>query len=147
MSTQHRQPSRRSEPDACQIRCVNEADVARVRARLLPSELYGELAALFDALGDPTRARIVHVLLSQEMCTCDLAAVVGVSESSVSQHLRLLRALRLVKFRRVGKVVYYSLDDGHVGDLVRTGLVHLGHSGDVIPLAPVPATGGTRVDG
>jgi DNA-binding transcriptional ArsR family regulator len=139
--SQRRLPARRNEPDACQVRCVNEADVARVRMQLLPSELYAELAALFDVLGDPTRARIVHVLLSQEMCTCDLAAVVGVSESSVSQHLRLLRALRLVKFRRAGKVVYYSLNDGHVGDLVRTGLVHLGHSGDVIPMAPLPAMG------
>ncbi|MBO0838532.1 MAG: helix-turn-helix transcriptional regulator [Actinobacteria bacterium] len=119
---------------------VNQADVARARARLLPADLYAELAELFAALGDPTRARLVQVLLSQEMCTSDLAAVVGVSESAVSQHLRLLRALRLVKFRRAGKVVYYSLDDGHVADLVRIGLVHLGHTEDVIPLAPLPAT-------
>ena len=67
------------------------------------------------------RARLVHLLLSQEMCTSDLAAVVGVSESAVSQHLRLLRVLRLVKPRRAGRIVYYSLDDGHVADLVRTG--------------------------
>ncbi|HZU19312.1 MAG TPA: metalloregulator ArsR/SmtB family transcription factor [Candidatus Dormibacteraeota bacterium] len=139
MTTRRRRPG--AEPDTCQVRCVNEADVARMRGRLLPSSLYAELAALFDALADPTRARIVHVLLSQEMCTCDLAAVVGVSEPSVSQHLRLLRTLRLVRFRRAGKVVYYSLDDGHVADLVRIGLSHLGHSGEVIPLAPLPALG------
>lgn len=118
---------------------VNQADVARARRRLLPASLYAEMSDLFATLGDPTRARIVHVLLSQEMCTSDLAAVVGVSESAVSQHLRLLRVLRLVKPRRVGRIVYYSLDDGHVADLVRIGLVHLGHSGDVIPLAPLPA--------
>lgn len=140
MSTDRRKRAA-AESDTCRTHCVNEADVARVRAQLLPSDLYADLAALFDALGDPTRARLVHVLLSQEMCTCDLAAVLGVSEPSVSQHLRLLRALRLVKFRRAGKLVYYSLDDGHVADLVRTGLVHLGHSGDVIPLAPLPALG------
>lgn len=129
----------REKSAACQVRCVNEADVARVRAQLLSPNLYAELAALFDALGDPTRARIVHVLLAQEMCTCDLSAVVGVSESAVSQHLRLLRALRLVKFRRAGKMVYYSLDDGHVAAIVRLGLDHLGHSGEVIPAAPLPA--------
>jgi DNA-binding transcriptional ArsR family regulator len=129
-------------PDAalCRGRCMNEDDVERARADLLPADLYAGLAALFDALGDPTRARIVHVLLNQEMCTCDLAAVVGVSESAVSQHLRLLRTLRLVRFRREGRLVYYSLDDGHVSELVRTGLVHLGHHGDVIALAPRPAT-------
>jgi DNA-binding transcriptional ArsR family regulator len=125
----------------CQVRRINGEDVARARSALLPSDLYAGLAALFDALGDPTRARIVHVLLSQEMCTCDLAAVVGVSESAVSQHLRLLRALRLVRFRRAGKVVYYSLDDGHVAALVRIGLVHLGHVDDVIPLTPRRAAG------
>jgi ArsR family transcriptional regulator, lead/cadmium/zinc/bismuth-responsive transcriptional repressor len=130
------------EPDVCQARCVNADDVARARAHLLPSDLYAGLAALFDALGDPTRARIVHVLLSQEMCTCDLSAVVGVSESAVSQHLRLLRALRLVRSRRAGKLVYYSLDDGHVSDLVRTGLTHLGHAEEIIPLSPRPAAGG-----
>jgi ArsR family transcriptional regulator, lead/cadmium/zinc/bismuth-responsive transcriptional repressor len=127
--------------DVCQVRCINGQDVARARSALLPSDLYAALAALFDALGDPTRARIVHVLLIQEMCTCDLAAVVGVTESAVSQHLRLLRALRLVRFRRAGKVVYYSLDDDHVAALVRIGLVHLGHVDDVIPLAPRRAAG------
>jgi DNA-binding transcriptional ArsR family regulator len=132
----------RGQPAATQVRCVNEADVARARERLLPADVYADLAGLFDALGDPTRARIVHVLLSQEMCTSDLAAVVGVSEPSVSQHLRLLRALRLVKYRRAGRVVYYSLDDAHVAELVRTGLVHLGHSGAVIPLTPEPAAAG-----
>jgi DNA-binding transcriptional ArsR family regulator len=62
------------------------------------------------------------------LCTCDLAAVVGVTESCVSQHLRILRALRLVKSRRAGKFVYYSLDDAHIALLLQTGLTHQGHS-------------------
>ncbi|MDB5073980.1 MAG: ArsR family transcriptional regulator, partial [Chloroflexi bacterium] len=90
-------------------------------------EVYGELAALFGALADPTRAKIVHALLQAELCTCDLAAVVGISESGTSQHLRVLRSLRLVKSRRAGKFVYYSLDDAHIALLVRIGLTHQGH--------------------
>lgn len=124
----------------CEVRCINEQDVARARVGLLESETYSGLASVFATLGDATRARIVHVLLRQEMCTCDIAAVVGVSDSAVSQHLRLLRELRLVKLRRQGKLVYYSLDDSHVAELIRIGLTHLGHNGDVIPLtAPAPA--------
>ena len=71
--------------------------------------------------------RIVHLLLHEEMCSCDLAMVVGVSESAVSQHLRVLRSLRLVRARRDGKVVFYTLDDKHVARLVQLGLAHLGH--------------------
>jgi ArsR family transcriptional regulator len=120
---------------------VHPDAVREMGTRLLDDSTYQELATLFHVLGDPTRARIVHVLLLQEMCTCDLAAVLGVSESGVSQHLRLLRALRLVKYRRQGRIVYYSLDDEHVADLVRIGLVHQGHSGELIPMAaPARAT-------
>jgi DNA-binding transcriptional ArsR family regulator len=89
--------------------------------------VYSELAELFGALADATRATIVHTLLRQELCTCDIAAVAGVSESGASQHLRVLRALRLVKSRRAGKFVYYSLDDAHIALLVQVGLTHLGH--------------------
>lgn len=130
----------RGPAETCQVRSVNRADVSRVRDQLLAADVYADLAALFAALGDPTRARIVHVLLSQEMCTCDVAAAIGLTESAVSQHLRLLRNLRLVKNRRAGKFVYYSLDDEHVAELVRIGLVHLGHDGGLIPVSPQRAT-------
>lgn len=86
---------------------------------------YERLAETFGALADPTRARIVHLLLEAERCTEDLACTVGVSESAVSQHLRLLRRLGLVGSRRQGRYVYYRLDDDHVGQLVRTSLAHL----------------------
>lgn len=133
-------PSRQPAAAICEVRCINEQDVARARTELLECETYSGLASLFAALGDATRARIVHVLLRQEMCTCDISAVVGVSESAVSQHLRLLRELCLVKFRRQGKLVYYSLDDRHVAELIRIGLTHLGHSSELIPMtAPAPA--------
>jgi ArsR family transcriptional regulator len=115
---------------ACAVRHVHSDDVEAARASLAEDRAYVELAGLFGALADTTRVKLVHVLLRQELCTCDLAATLGVSESATSQHLRLLRALRLVKSRRAGKVVYHSLDDEHIAALVRVGLVHLGHTGE-----------------
>jgi ArsR family transcriptional regulator, lead/cadmium/zinc/bismuth-responsive transcriptional repressor len=109
---------------------VHERDVERARSLLADEVTYVELSALFGALADGTRVKLVHVLLRQELCTSDLAATLRVSESATSQHLRLLRALRLVKSRRVGKVVYHSLDDEHIEALVRVGLIHLGHTGE-----------------
>jgi DNA-binding transcriptional ArsR family regulator len=104
--------------------------VRRALSLLADEVTYVELSGLFGALADGTRVKLVHVLLRQELCTCDLAATLGVSESATSQHLRLLRALRLVKSRRAGKVVYHSLDDEHIEALVRVGLIHLGHTGE-----------------
>jgi DNA-binding transcriptional ArsR family regulator len=112
------------------VRSVHPEQVAQARARLATPETYRGVADLFGALADPTRARIVHTLLRQELCTCDLAAVVGVTESGISQHLRILRALRLVKSRRAGKFVYYRLDDTHVALLLQLGLTHQGHTDD-----------------
>lgn len=128
----------------CQARCIHADDVARSRSLLEDAETYAQLAELFGALADPTRAKIVHTLLQQELCTCDLAAVVGISESGVSQHLRILRGLRLVKYRRAGKLVYYSLDDAHIALLVQVGLVHQGH-GDQPKLAGLLLTVGEKV--
>jgi ArsR family transcriptional regulator, lead/cadmium/zinc/bismuth-responsive transcriptional repressor len=129
--------------DSCDVRCFHPQDVARARGLLADDRTYDGLANLFGALADPTRARIVHTLLRQELCTCDIAAVLGATESGVSQHLRVLRHLGLVRHRRAGKLVYYSLDDAHVAQLVQVGLTHAGHHGDAPLLgAPVPASAG-----
>lgn len=112
--------------DRCEVRSIHPERVALGRTLLLPDEVYAELAELFRALGDSSRAKIVFSLLQQELCVCDLAAVVGLSESAVSQHLRILRTLRLVRSRREGKVVYYSLDDDHIRMLLRVSQEHLG---------------------
>src|SRR5881392_1887806 len=117
--------------EMCGVRCVHTTEVARARSLLADEQTYVSLAELFSALADRTRAKIAHALMHQELCTCDLAAVVGISESGVSQHLRGLRALRLVKSRRVGKFVYYSLDDTHITLLLQVGLTHQGH-GDAL---------------
>jgi ArsR family transcriptional regulator, lead/cadmium/zinc/bismuth-responsive transcriptional repressor len=117
----------RREPggDACEVRCVHPESVLLGRAMLLPAEEYRDLANIFAALADPSRAKIVYSLLSMELCTCDLAAIADISESAVSQHLRVLRKLRLVKSRRAGKVIYHSLDDAHIGTLLEVCLEHL----------------------
>jgi ArsR family transcriptional regulator, lead/cadmium/zinc/bismuth-responsive transcriptional repressor len=125
----------------CAVRHIHEEDVRRARALLSGDDTYVELAGLFSALADTTRVRLVHVLLRLELCTCDLAATLGVSESATSQHLRLLKALRLVKSRRAGKVVYHSLDDEHIAALVRVGLVHLGHTSEASQLDAEMAAG------
>ena len=111
--------------EACDVRTVDVGRVVRGRELLLGDEVYFELAETFRALADSSRVKIVSSLLQQELCVCDLAAVVGMSESAVSQHLRILRNLRLVKTRREGKLVYYALDDAHVRELLDVSLNHL----------------------
>ncbi len=84
------------------------------------------LADLFKAFADPTRVKILRALSVSELCVCDLAAIINLSQSAISHQLRLLRMARLVKFRKAGKMVYYSLDDEHVRRLIDQGLKHIG---------------------
>lgn len=104
---------------------VNPRLVRMVRGRMKPEETVALLAETFRALGDPARARILFALLQAELCVCDLAEIVGASESAVSHHLRILRALRLVRTRRDGRQVYYSLADQHIRTLIADGLDHV----------------------
>lgn len=109
---------------ACEVRAVDPQLVRAACGRLLSDEAYVELAETFRALADSTRAKIVHALADQPLCVCDLAQVAGVSEPAVSQHLRLLRSLRIVRGRRQGKMVYYHLEDAHVRALLGMALSH-----------------------
>jgi DNA-binding transcriptional ArsR family regulator len=138
--------------DLASVRVVHPASVARATAGMAGGEAYRRVARLFGALADPTRARLVDALLREELCTGDLAVVLGISEPGVSQHLRVLRSLRLVKSRRAGKFVYHSLDDEHVTRLMSLGLTHAGHGGAASPASPAsrisdapPAADRTRV--
>lgn len=106
---------------------MDQAKVARAKGKLLGDEAYASLAEIFSALGDSNRAKIVYSLLEQELCVCDIAGVVGISESSVSQHLRILRTLRLVRQRKDGRMMYYSLNDEHVNRLLGVCLEHVRH--------------------
>lgn len=97
-------------------------------AGMLPPAVVQRLSATFKALGDPTRIRILEALSREELCVCALAGALGMSSSAVSHQLRVLREARLVKFRREGKTVYYSLDDLHVWTLFEQGLKHVVHT-------------------
>jgi ArsR family transcriptional regulator len=91
----------------------------------MPTRTVQALADTFRVLGDPTRLRILDALASGELCVCDIASLVGISESAVSHQLRLLRGMRLVRPRRAGRLVYYSLDDHHIIELLNQGLTHV----------------------
>jgi DNA-binding transcriptional ArsR family regulator len=116
-------------PTECAVRTVHPDRVEAARRGLLDDAAYVDLAETFRALGDSTRSKIVHALIEQSLCVCDLAQVVGVSEPAVSQHLRLLRSLRIVRGRRAGKMVYYALEDAHVRSLLAMALGHRDESG------------------
>jgi ArsR family transcriptional regulator, lead/cadmium/zinc/bismuth-responsive transcriptional repressor len=92
---------------------------------LLPGRTVEVIADTFRMLGDPTRVRILDVLAGGELCVCDLAALVGISESAVSHQLRLLRGMRLVRPRRAGRQVFYSVDDLHIVQLLRLAVTHV----------------------
>lgn len=111
--------------DRCEVVCVHEESVQEVRQKMIKEGMVFSLAELFKTLGDPTRVKILFALMQKELCVCDLAAVIGISDSAVSHQLRVLRANRLVKFRREGKIVYYSLADEHVRRLFEQGLEHV----------------------
>lgn len=113
------------DPSLCGHCCVHAEAIARVRERLAPEEDLAALAAVFKLLGDPTRIRILEALSNDELCVCDLAALLDVTQSAVSHQLRLLRAAKLVRYRREGKNAFYMLDDDHVRTLFRQGLDHV----------------------
>ena len=113
------------ENEASVVRQVDAERVAQGRALLLADDVYGGAAEIFRALGDTSRAKIVFSLLQQELCVCDLAAVCDLSESATSQHLRILRGLRIVRLRRDGRMSYYSIHDDHVRVLLGVCLNHL----------------------
>jgi len=111
--------------DLCDVIHLHPARVAELRGALIGLEDVADLAETFRTLGDPTRVRILDALSHGELCVCDLAALVGMSESAVSHQLRLLRNLRLVRTRRDGRMVFYALDDRHIITLFRQGLRHV----------------------
>lgn len=111
--------------DQCQCRMIHKEQVKAARKAALADSEIGLLSQTFKALGDPSRLRILTALGKYEMCVCDLAALLAISESAVSHQLRLLRTIKLVKNRREGAVLYYSLDDSHVNDLIGIALGHV----------------------
>src|SRR5512134_951435 len=111
--------------DSCEVIQIDLPRVRRLRAALVGGDTVTGLADTFRALGDPTRVRILDALSHGELCVCDLAAVLKLSQSAVSNQLRLLRVLRLVRPRRDGRVVFYSLDDQHIIAIFKQTLQHV----------------------
>lgn len=115
--------------DACAVKVVDEARVEAAKAQLLPEEELERLTQLFRLLGDPTRARLLYALLEAgELCVCDISAATGTPETNVSHALRLLRTAGIVKARRDGRMMFYSLDDTHVRMLLDVSRQHLQHT-------------------
>jgi DNA-binding transcriptional ArsR family regulator len=115
------------ETDRCRQQCEPSQAICLAKAELLSDEDARQVAAIFKILGDATRVKILHALSRRELCVCDLAAVVAMGQSAVSHQLRLLRGLRLVKYRKEGKAVWYALDDQHVFSLLSQGIEHVTH--------------------
>lgn len=113
------------EKHTCDCEMIHEAVVADTREKLQPETEYTSLAALFKMFGDGTRVKLLHALEQNELCVCDLAALLGVTKSAVSHQLKALRLSNLVKSRRDGQVVYYSLADEHVKTILDIGFDHL----------------------
>ncbi|MDR0315922.1 MAG: metalloregulator ArsR/SmtB family transcription factor [Treponema sp.] len=111
--------------DRCDCAVIHGNIVKKVKKQMPGEELLFCLADLFKVFGDSTRVRIISALLLSEMCVCDIASLLGMSKSAISHQLRELRHTRLVKNRRDGKVVYYSLDDGHIESIFTQGLAHV----------------------
>lgn len=111
----------------CESNCIHEDVVNRVKENLPDDELLGEAADFFKVFGDKTRIKILLALLDSEMCVCDIACLLDMSQSAISHQLRVLKNSNLVKNRKDGKVVYYSLDDEHVKEILGQGIVHIRH--------------------
>jgi DNA-binding transcriptional ArsR family regulator len=121
----------------CAVRVVDRERVAAVTGAMPADDDIAGLADIFGLLADAGRLRVLVALLEGEMCVCDLAAVARTSESAVSHHLRLLRAHRVVRVRRSGRMAYYRLADAHVRLLLDVALTHIGHA----PAASHPELG------
>ncbi len=115
--------------DVCSVEAVDFEKVSRVSQELPDTEQVQSMAEMFRALGDPTRLRLILALAREELCVCDLTALTEVSASAISHQLRVLRGLKLVKYRRQGKMVYYSLDDAHVEQLLTVAQEHVNEMG------------------
>ncbi|MEN8200374.1 MAG: metalloregulator ArsR/SmtB family transcription factor [Thermodesulfobacteriota bacterium] len=110
--------------DRCDYRCIHQERINEAEASALSEEENDRLAQIFKAMGDGNRLKILRALAQEEMCVCDIAAFLKVSESAVSHQLRMLRQLQLVSNRRQGPILYYRLNDHHIADLMQTALEH-----------------------
>jgi ArsR family transcriptional regulator, lead/cadmium/zinc/bismuth-responsive transcriptional repressor len=108
--------------DICEIKSINEEAVKKVKSNMLDGEVLLEVSENFKIFGDFTRLKILQALYQRELCVCDLSAVLEANQSTISHQLRILRSKNLVKFRKEGKMAYYSLADDHVIKIIEMGV-------------------------
>ncbi len=111
--------------ERCEFQCVHQDTVNKVLSLLPPDETLFDLAELFKIFGDSTRIKILYTLFEAELCVCDISQLLGVSQTAVSHQLRILKANKLVKSRKDGKNVFYSLADSHVRLIIGQGMEHV----------------------
>lgn len=111
--------------DCCEDVCVHEEIVQRVSGDMPDDEILYDVADLFKVFGDCTRIKILYALFECEMCVCDIAELLGMTQSAISHQLRVLKQARLVKYRREGKTVFYALADSHIKTIFDQGLEHV----------------------
>jgi len=111
--------------DSCECNVIHEDIVSKVKKNMPKEEHLYDLAELFKVFGDTTRIKILYALFASEMCVCDIATLINMTQSAVSHQLRVLKQARLVKYRKEGKVVYYSLDDDHIKQIFDQGYMHI----------------------
>lgn len=104
---------------------INSEIVKSVKAKIPKDEIIYDIAELFKVFGDSTRIKIICALMEEELCVCDIASIVKTTQSAISHQLRVLKQAKLVKYRKEGKIVYYSLDDSHVSQILMKGREHV----------------------
>lgn len=109
----------------CEVNFINEEKVKKVKETLPKDEIIFDVAELFKVFGDSTRMKIICALLEEELCVCDIACITNSTQSAISHQLRILKQAKLVKYRKEGKIVYYSLDDEHIKEIFEKGREHV----------------------
>lgn len=115
----------KTEVECCETPCIHVEAVHQVEQKMPDETVLQELANFYKVFGDPTRIKILFVLFQSELCVCDLAEVLNMTQSAISHQLRLLKQMKLVKNRREGKTVFYSLADGHIQTILDQGMEHI----------------------
>lgn len=116
---------RKEEIPVCDLKTIHNETIQRVKKNFQKEEIIIDTAEFFKVLGDATRMKILSALFQEEMCVCDIANLLNMTQSAISHQLRVLKQTRLVKYRKEGKVVYYSLEDEHVKHIVDEAISHI----------------------
>ncbi|MEN8908069.1 MAG: metalloregulator ArsR/SmtB family transcription factor [Clostridiales bacterium] len=114
-----------NEVEICDVNVIHKEKIENVTKKLITEDQYQNMSELYKVFSDKTRLKIISILLNQEMCVCDISFVLKMNQSAISHQLKVLKQMRLVKYRRKGKVVYYSLNDKHVSQIFEIGFEHI----------------------